>query len=190
MAIPIFKFNWLKVPQRTPDITWTFGTSGKSIAPKQVIECYEIFEVAPDVDDRMLSKNHKLLGIGPRLACQSLGKSKPGGFQTGAFPLFAGTVLIVSQPLSGLFLVNPLLNAWPSPSAKIWRGFLWCKFWRILPGIFLEDFSGHFSPTKMRRKIRQKDKSGGPTRKNPRKIRSAKSRHFVNAINSSASRNH
>ena len=25
------------------------------------------------------------------------------------------------------------------------------NFWRILPGIFLEDFSGHF-PTKMRRK--------------------------------------
>ena len=39
------------------------------------------------------------------------------------------------------------------------------KFWRIFPGIFLDDFSGHFSfPTKMRRinparKIREK--SGG-----------------------------
>ena len=27
-------------------------------------------------------------------------------------------------------------------------GFLLYKFWRILPGIFLEDFSGHFFPQK------------------------------------------
>ena len=37
-------------------------------------------------------------------------------------------------------------------------------FWRILPGIFLEDFSGHFFPTKMRRKNparKSAKKSGG-----------------------------
>ena len=33
------------------------------------------------------------------------------------------------------------------------------KFWRILPGIFLEDFSGHFFPTKMRRKQSGEKKS-------------------------------
>ena len=57
------------------------------------------------------------------------------------------------------------------------------KFWRILPGIFLEDFSGHFFPQKMRRK-----KSGEKIRekirrlknKNPRKIRSAESRPLKN----------
>ena len=35
-----------------------------------------------------------------------LGEAKPGCFQTGGFPLFSGTVLIVSQTLSGLFLVG------------------------------------------------------------------------------------
>ena len=33
---------------------------------------------------------------------------------------------------------------WPGPSAEMCRGFLLYKFWRIFPGIFLEDFSGHF----------------------------------------------
>ena len=33
-------------------------------------------------------------------------------------------------------------NYWPGPSAETCRGFLLYKFWRILPGIFLEDFSG------------------------------------------------
>ena len=38
------------------------------------------------------------------------------------------------------------------------------KFWRIFPGIFLEDFSGHFFPTKMRKNPARKSakKSGGP----------------------------
>ena len=43
-------------------------------------------------------------------------------------------------------------------------GFLLYKFWRILPGIFLEDFSGHFFPLKMRRKNparKSAKKSGG-----------------------------
>ena len=35
---------------------------------------------------------------------------------------------------------------WPGPSAEMCRGFLVYRFWRILPGIFLEDFSGHFFP--------------------------------------------
>ena len=33
---------------------------------------------------------------------------------------------------------------WPGPFAEMYRGFLLCKFWRILPGILLKDFSGHF----------------------------------------------
>ena len=35
-----------------------------------------------------------------------LGEAQPGGFQTGGFPLFSGKVQIVSQTLSGLFLVG------------------------------------------------------------------------------------
>ena len=44
-------------------------------------------------------------------------------------------------------------------------GFLLYKFWRIFPGIFLEDFSGHFFPQKMRRKNparKSAKKFGGP----------------------------
>ena len=42
--------------------------------------------------------------------------------------------------------------SWPGPSAESCQGFLLCKFWRILPGSFLEDFSGHFCPHKTREK--------------------------------------
>ena len=38
----------------------------------------------------------------------TLRAAKPGGFQTGAFPLFSGKVQIVSRTLSGLFLVGAL----------------------------------------------------------------------------------
>ena len=41
-------------------------------------------------------------------------------------------------------------------------GFLLYKFWRIFPGIFLEDFSGHFFPQKWGEKIRREN-----PRKNP-----------------------
>ena len=54
---------------------------------------------------------------------------------------------------------------WPGPSAEMYRGFLLHNFWRILPGIFLEDFSGHFFPQKNRRRnpaTRSAKKSGGP----------------------------
>ena len=54
----------------------------------------------------------------------------------------------------------------PGPSAESCRGFLLYTFWRILPGIFLEDFSGHFFPTKMRRKnpaTKSAKKSGAST---------------------------
>ena len=47
-------------------------------------------------------------------------------------------------------------------------GFLLYKFWRIFPGIFLEDFSGHFFPTKMRREnpaTKSLKKSSGPIKK-------------------------
>ena len=54
-------------------------------------------------------------------------------------------------------------NSWPGPSAENCRGFLLYKIWRILSGIFLEDFSGHFFPTKMRKNPATKSatKSGG-----------------------------
>ena len=38
------------------------------------------------------------------------------------------------------------------PLQKMCREFLLCKFWRILPGTFLEDFSGHFFPQKREKK--------------------------------------
>ena len=68
-------------------------------------------------------------------------------------------------------------NCWPGPSAESCRGFLLYRFWRILPGIFLEDFSVHFFPH-----INEEIKSGDKIREeirrnkneNPRKIRSAK----------------
>ena len=37
-----------------------------------------------------------------------LREAKPGGFQTGGFPLFSGKVQILSRTLSGLFLVGAL----------------------------------------------------------------------------------
>ena len=40
---------------------------------------------------------------------------------------------------------------WPGPSAEMCQGFLY-KIWRILPEIFLEDFSGHFFPPKCGKK--------------------------------------
>ena len=53
--------------------------------------------------------------------------------------------------------------SWPGPSAEMRRGFLY-RLWRISPGIFLEDFSGHFFPHKnAERKSGEKmrKKSGG-----------------------------
>ena len=74
----------------------------------------------------------------------------------------------------GATLIITLVNL-----QKCVGGFLLCKIWRILPGILLEDFSGHFFPQKWGEKIRRQNprkKSGGPKKKNPRKIRSAKIR--------------
>ena len=68
----------------------------------------------------------------------------------------------------------------PAPLQKVVGDFLLYKFWRILPGIFLEDFSGHFFPTKMRRKnpaTKIREKIRRLKNKNPRKIRSARIRH-------------
>ena len=48
-----------------------------------------------------------------------------------------------------------LLKSWPGPSAENCRGFLLYKMWRILSGIFLEDFSGHFCPQKREKIQRQ-----------------------------------
>ena len=74
--------------------------------------------------------------------------------------------------------ISAVTNLWPGRSAEMCRGFLLYKFWRILPGIFLEDFSGHFShkneEKKSGNKIREKDRR--PKNRNPRKIRSAENR--------------
>ena len=73
-------------------------------------------------------------------------------------------------------MAENVFNCWPGPSAERCRGFLLHQFWRILPGIFLEHFSGHFFPQKGGEQIRRQNtrkKSGGPKIKNPRKIRSA-----------------
>ena len=64
------------------------------------------------------------------------------------------------KEISVRFAGEKITSTWPGPSAEMRRGFLLYKFWRILPGIFLEDFSEHFFPTKMRRK-NPATKSGG-----------------------------
>ena len=61
---------------------------------------------------------------------------------------------------------KPISNFGAGPSAEMCRGFLLYKFWRILPGIFVEDFSRHFphkneekkSGEKIREKIRRPKK--------------------------------
>ena len=60
-----------------------------------------------------------------------------------AFPFKKTKMMRASCKLGSRFK-----KGWPGPSAEMCRGFLLCKFWRILPGIFLEDFSGHFFPQK------------------------------------------
>ena len=58
-------------------------------------------------------------------------------------------------------------------SAEMCRGFLLYRFWRILPGIFLEDFSGHLSPQKVRKNpaTKPRERSGGPKIEICKKIR-------------------
>ena len=58
-------------------------------------------------------------------------------------------------------------NLAPANLQKCVGGFLLYKFWRIFPGIFLEDFSGHFFPTKKGRSNSAR-KSGGSKIKFPR----------------------
>ena len=62
----------------------------------------------------------------------------------------------------------------PGPSAEVcWRIFVVS----IFPGIFLEDFSGHFSHKNEEKKTGEKIREKNPRLKNkdPRKIRSAES---------------
>ena len=52
----------------------------------------------------------------------------------------------------------------PANLQKCVGGFWLYKFWRIFPGIFLEDFSGHLFPQKMKKKNparKSAKKSGG-----------------------------
>ena len=59
---------------------------------------------------------------------------------------------------------------WPSRSAEMCRGFFGgCKLWRILSGIFMEDFLGTFSPQKRGQII---------GRENAQKIRQPKNRNL------------
>ena len=85
---------------------------------------------------------------------------------------------LVWQPCIGPSKHSHGKSFWPGPSAEMCRGFLLCKFWRILPGIFLEDFSGTFSHKNEEKKSGEKirEKIRRPKTKNPRKIRSAKNR--------------
>ena len=78
--------------------------------------------------------------------------------------------------LSYLFLAHQ--NYCPSQSAEVCRRILLYKYWRIFSGIFLEDFSGHFSHKNEEKKSGEKirEKIRRPKNKNPRKIRSAKIR--------------
>ena len=66
----------------------------------------------------------------------------------------------------------------PANLQKCVGGVLLYKFWRIFPGIFLEDFSGTFSHKNGEKKSGEKirEKIRRPKNKNPRKIRSAESR--------------
>ena len=66
------------------------------------------------------------------------------------------------KPLNHYILNQDILAC--APLQKIVGDLCGMNLPRILPGIFLEDFSGHFSPTKMRRKIwraKSAKKSGG-----------------------------
>ena len=54
----------------------------------------------------------------------------------------------------------------PANLQKCVGGFLSYKFWRIFPGIFLEDFSGHFFPQKRGEKIRRRNPRKNPAAQN------------------------
>ena len=76
------------------------------------------------------------------------------------FCFLAVPILVSGSKNSG---TTPLINLGPAP-AEMCQGFLLYKLWRILPGIFLEDFSGHFFPHKKREKhsaTKSANKSGG-----------------------------
>ena len=92
-------------------------------------------------------------------------------------------VRFASKPL--FLLANDAITPWncskiwPGPSAEMCRGFLFYKFWRILPGIYLNDiFLGTFSNKNEEKKSGDKirERSRRPKKKTPRKIRSAKNR--------------
>ena len=69
-----------------------------------------------------------------------------------------------------------MFKPWPGPAAEMCRGFLLYKIWRILSGIFLEDFSRHFSHQKRETNLVRKSakKIRQPKNKNREKNSSAK----------------
>ena len=64
------------------------------------------------------------------------------------------------------------MNPWPGPSVEMCRGILLYRFWRILPEIFLEDFSGRLFPPKNEEKKsgdKIREELRRPKNKNPQK---------------------
>ena len=68
--------------------------------------------------------------------------------------------------IQGLGMLEQLMQfdphtSWPSESAEMCRGFLFYMFWRLLLGIFLEEFSGQSLPqneeNKSSDKVREKN---------------------------------
>ena len=140
-------FLWFGLPG--PLLSLCFHTkgieAGNSRAPRRVKQCRDITKNKVHV-----RKVH---------VCPPLKYPPP--------PTHRGTP--VAQPLSLVAFQTQTQNRRVLPIAlgnlqKCVGGFLLYKFWRILPGIFLEDFSGHFYPQKMRRKNpagKSAKKSGG-----------------------------
>ena len=94
--------------------------------------------------------------------------TSPGNLRkvSGHFPE-SQTALDLGGTQHGYPKTNGYQNVALGNLQKCVGGFLLYKFWRILPGIFLEDFSGHFLPTKMRRKnpARKSAKESGGSKK-------------------------
>ena len=111
-----------------------------------------VLDLLREVYNNSLHVPHPLL---PSLECANsnlslcvCARDELGPFQvmSGNFRPFAWALFRRFQVSSGnLQQFQAFLGLVP---AEMCRGFLLYRFWRILPGIFLEDFSGHFFPQK------------------------------------------
>ena len=131
----------------------THFTNGRSVSRPKHHPCCTVF---PVVSQTIAATPPQLLSVKMAYRSPKTGFGGEGGSQkklaTEAYRAKGASHEIVAWPLCG--------NV---------SGILLYEFWRILSGIFLQDFSGHFFPTKMRRRnpARQSaTKSGGPKIKN------------------------